>query len=151
MCSTATTLLFQRMIWDRIAVGDRYVGEQPNTVAVSAVATLPTIVAHCLFTAIALLYTRRCTCVPVWVGCSDHHFWIGCGLESFCSVLPTLIQGLYAEPNSRQPQTVTSVECAGLRELCMSTKVMPWVNFGQGESSTETEVLGWQCQALLWS
>ena len=50
-----------------MAVGDRYLGEKQNTVAVSAVATLPTIAANGLFTAIALLHARRCTCMRVCV------------------------------------------------------------------------------------
>ena len=71
-----------------MAVGDRYLGEKQNTVAVSAVATLPTIAANGLFTAIALLHARRCTCMRArvcvcvcvggwvggWVGCRDHQF-----------------------------------------------------------------------------
>ena len=50
-----------------MAVGDRYLGEKQNTVAVSAVATLPTIAVNGLFTAIALLHARRCTCMRVCV------------------------------------------------------------------------------------
>ena len=50
-----------------MAVGDRYLGEKQNTVAVSAVATLPTIAANGLFTAIALLHARRCTCMRACV------------------------------------------------------------------------------------